>query len=106
MRPDNEARIIWADSSKKKTAWSIVFLHGFSATWREGDPVVMDLAKRYGCNLFLPRLYAHGLDTADNMVNLTAEKYLESQNYAWNPGYFVTTPGFLLSQYEKFSPKL
>ncbi|HYM65218.1 MAG TPA: sugar phosphate nucleotidyltransferase [Candidatus Sulfotelmatobacter sp.] len=35
-----------------------------------------------------------------------AEKYLESQNYAWNPGYFVTTPGFLLSQYEKFSPKL
>jgi len=35
-----------------------------------------------------------------------AEKFLESQTYAWNPGYFVTTPKFLLSQYEKFSPKL
>lgn len=35
-----------------------------------------------------------------------AQKFLESQTYAWNPGYFVTTPKFILSQYEKFSPKL
>jgi len=35
-----------------------------------------------------------------------AEKFLESQTYAWNPGYFVTTPKFILSQYEKFAPKL
>ncbi len=35
-----------------------------------------------------------------------AEKFLESQNFAWNPGYFVTTPKFLLSQYEKFAPKI
>lgn len=82
LRPNNEARIIWADSTKEKTAWSIVFLHGFSASWREGDPVVLDLAKRYGCNVFLPRLYAHGLDTADNMVNLTAEKLLQSAKEA------------------------
>ena len=35
-----------------------------------------------------------------------AQKFLESQTYAWNPGYFVTTPKFLLSQYEKFSPEV
>lgn len=35
-----------------------------------------------------------------------AQKFLESQSYAWNPGYFVTTPKFVLSQYEKFAPKL
>lgn len=35
-----------------------------------------------------------------------AEKFLESQNYAWNPGYFVTTPSFILSQYEKFAPDI
>ena len=35
-----------------------------------------------------------------------AEKFLESGSYAWNPGYFVTTPKFILSQYEKFAPKL
>jgi esterase/lipase len=82
LRPDNEARIIWADSTKNKTAWSIVYLHGFSASWREGAPVVLDLAKRYGCNLYLSRLYAHGLDTADNMVNLTANKFLQSAKEA------------------------
>jgi mannose-1-phosphate guanylyltransferase len=35
-----------------------------------------------------------------------AQKFLESQNFAWNPGYFVTTPKFILSQYEKFAPDL
>lgn len=35
-----------------------------------------------------------------------AEKFLESGNYAWNPGYFVTTPSYLLDQYEKFAPHL
>lgn len=35
-----------------------------------------------------------------------AEKFLESGKYAWNPGYFVTTPSFLLCQYEKFAPQI
>jgi mannose-1-phosphate guanylyltransferase len=35
-----------------------------------------------------------------------AEKFLESENFAWNPGYFVTTPKFLLSQYQKYAPSL
>ncbi len=35
-----------------------------------------------------------------------AEKFLESQTHAWNPGYFVTTPAFILSQYEKHAPQI
>lgn len=35
-----------------------------------------------------------------------AEKMLQSTHFAWNPGYFVTTPSFLLAQFEKFTPKL
>ena len=35
-----------------------------------------------------------------------AEGFLKADNYAWNPGYFVTTPGFILSQYKTFAPKL
>lgn len=35
-----------------------------------------------------------------------AEKFLESNNFAWNPGYFVTTSSFILSQYKKFAPEL
>ena len=34
----------------------------------------------------------------------TAKTYFESGHHAWNLGYFVTTPRFLLSQYEKFVP--
>jgi len=35
-----------------------------------------------------------------------AQRFLETDNFAWNPGYFVTTPKFLLSQFEKFTPEL
>ena len=40
IKPDNQARIIWADSSKKeKTKIAFLYLHGFSASQAEGDPV-------------------------------------------------------------------
>jgi len=35
-----------------------------------------------------------------------AEQFLQADNFAWNPGYFVTTPGFILSQFQTFAPKL
>ncbi|EKD65699.1 MAG: hypothetical protein ACD_50C00011G0001 [uncultured bacterium] len=35
-----------------------------------------------------------------------AEEFLNNQGFSWNPGYFVTTPNFLLSQFKKFSPNL
>ena len=35
-----------------------------------------------------------------------AETFLNNQNFAWNPGYFVTTPSFMLSQFKKFVPHL
>jgi len=35
-----------------------------------------------------------------------AEQFLSSDNFAWNPGYFVTTPKFILSQFKTFVPKL
>lgn len=35
-----------------------------------------------------------------------AEKFFNSGKYAWNLGYFVTTPRFLLAQYKKFVPEM
>jgi mannose-1-phosphate guanylyltransferase len=35
-----------------------------------------------------------------------AQKYFTSGKYAWNVGYFVTTPAFLWSQYKKFAPNI
>ncbi len=53
LKPDNEARIVWADSTKKKTEYSVVYLHGFSASQEEGNPVHRDFARKFGCNLYL-----------------------------------------------------
>ncbi|HVM87497.1 MAG TPA: alpha/beta hydrolase [Puia sp.] len=83
IKPDNEARVSWYnDSAKQKTEYSIVYLHGFSASQAEGDPVHRNLAKKFGCNLFLSRLAEHGIDTTDAMINLTADEYWESAKQA------------------------
>lgn len=35
-----------------------------------------------------------------------AERFLESGKFAWYPGYFVSTPRFILEQYERFAPEM
>lgn len=82
IKPNNEARIIWADSAYKKTPYSIVYLHGFSASQAEGAPLHIEIAKRYGCNLYLPRLYGHGVADDEPMIDLTAGKLMNSAKAA------------------------
>ncbi len=82
IRPNNEAIIHWADSSKQSTEYALVYLHGFSASRGEGDPVHLDFAKRYGLNAYLSRLYDHGLQEEEPLLDLTAEKLLESAKEA------------------------
>ncbi len=84
IKPDNQARIIWADSSKKeKTKIVFLYLHGFSASQAEGDPVHKDLARKYNANLYLSRLAEHGIDRGDStMINLTAQEYEASAEKA------------------------
>lgn len=87
LKPDNHARIVWAnDSSKEKTAYAIVYLHGFSASQAEGEPVHRNIAKKFGCNLYLSRLAEHGIDTTEQLANLTADKYWESAKEAYAIG--------------------
>lgn len=74
LKPDNEARIVWADSTKKKTEYAVVYLHGFSASQKEGDPVHIRFAKEFGCNLFLARMADHGVDTTEALLYYTADR--------------------------------
>jgi hypothetical protein len=78
LKPDNEARIVWLDSSKRKTPYSVVYLHGFSASQEEGDPVHVDFAKTFGCNLYLARLADHGVDTTEQLLTFTADRLWET----------------------------
>jgi pimeloyl-ACP methyl ester carboxylesterase len=83
LKPDNEARIIWNnDSLKAPTPYAIVYLHGFSASQEEGDPVHMNTAKAFGCNLYLARLSQHGLDTTEQLAALTPDNYWQSAREA------------------------
>ena len=82
IKADNQARIIWADSAKQKTEYSLVYLHGFSASQEEGDPIHEEFAKRYGMNLYLSRLARHGLATADPFEILDPQQLLTSAKEA------------------------
>ncbi len=83
LRPDNEARIVWADSThKQKTPYSIVYIPGFGASWAEGDPVHRQLANRFGCNLYLARTCEHGVNSPDAMKTMTPACYAESAERA------------------------
>ncbi len=86
LKPDNEARILWNDSLKSKTEYAVVYLHGFSASQEEGDPVHYTFAQKFGCNLFLSRLAEHGIDTTEPLANLTADKLWNSAKEAYAIG--------------------
>jgi len=84
IKPGNEARIVWLnDSLKEKTDYAVVYLHGFSASQEEGDPVHTLFARKFGCNLYLSRLAEHGVDTSEAMLNLTADKLWNSAKEAF-----------------------
>jgi len=83
IKPDNEARFIWAnDSVKGKTKYVLLYLHGFSASWFEGSPVNVDFARHFGCNAYFPRLAAHGLDTQEALLDMTPDRLWESAKEA------------------------
>lgn len=84
LKPDNEARIVWADTSKKeKTRIAFLYLHGFSASQGEGFPVHRNLAQKFNANLYLSRLEGHGVDLGDStMMSMTADNYYASAEKA------------------------
>lgn len=87
LKPDNEARITWVhDSLKEKTEYAVVYLHGFSASQEEGDPVHYEFAQKFGCNLYLARLAEHGIDTTEPMAALTTDKLWNSAKEAYAIG--------------------
>lgn len=87
LKPGNEAKIIWADSiHKSKTPYSIVYIHGFGASEREGSPVNRELGKHFGANVYLVRLPEHGIKREDAFKHLTAQKLADEVREAYMIG--------------------
>ena len=82
VKPNNESRVVWANTPGEKTAYAVVYLHGWSASSEEGNPVHRKIAEDLGANLYLPRLASHGLDVEDAMLELTADALIDSAKEA------------------------
>jgi esterase/lipase len=84
LKPGNEARVIWADSTQPtKTKIVFMYVHGFSASPMEGDPLHREVAKHFGANLLLARVAGHGVPDSDSTyATVTADEYYQSvENY-------------------------
>ena len=82
VRAGNASKIIFFDSIPQKTQYSVLYLHGFTASGMEGDPVHREIAKALGANLYIPRLFGHGLEEAEPMLNFDNDSYWESAKEA------------------------
>lgn len=73
LREDNQARIVWADSSRQRTEYAFVYLHGFAGSYRDGYPWNVRLADTFNANVYLARYAGHGLVPPNNMVDFSPE---------------------------------
>lgn len=87
IKSETRATIEWANSEYKAlTDYALVYLHGFKASYGEGEPVHRQLAQRFGFNLYLSRLYKHGLDDPDAFRELKADHFTASAEQALHIG--------------------
>ena len=71
-----EKTVRWADPKRReRTELAIVYVHGFSATRREVEPLFDDVAATLGANLFYTRLRGHGQD-GDALARAEVEDWL------------------------------
>ncbi|MDH5738308.1 MAG: lysophospholipase [Gammaproteobacteria bacterium] len=81
--PGTAAHIQWADpDTPRKTPLSFLYIHGFSATWKETHPVTSELASRYNANVLQARIAGHGMDP--HHMRSTAREWLQSMRDCWD----------------------
>jgi len=77
LRPGDQKGIVWLDPvAPAVTPLSIVYLHGFSADRHEVEPLVSDVARAIGANVYFTRFRGHGRDEAA-MGEATAEGWMD-----------------------------
>lgn len=91
-----EKHIRWASKDKQKTPYSIVYIHGFSATRQELSPTTEQVADRIGANAFYTRLRGHGR-TDDAMAEPSNEDWKKDTLEALNIGAQIGEQVILIS---------
>jgi len=76
LRPGTEKKVLWTQGNGVKSKTSIVFIHGFSASRIEIDPVVDLIAAELNANVYFTRLRGHGQD-GKALAEATYEQFLD-----------------------------
>ncbi len=76
ITPGTQKRVIWAGAPETRTALSLVYIHGFSATSEEIRPVPDRIAAALGANLVYTRLRGHGRG-GDAMAEATVHDWMQ-----------------------------
>lgn len=86
LTPGVAKEIVWADATApQKTEWSVVYLHGFSATSAETRPLPDKLAEALGANLYFTRFRGHGRGS-DAMLDGNLQAWMDDAAEALEVG--------------------
>jgi esterase/lipase len=83
--PNTEKIIQWAGAPGERTPYSVVYLHGFSATRQETAPLSDRVAAAIGANLFYTRFTGHGLP-GEYLAEATVNDWLNDTWEAFDIG--------------------
>ncbi|MDT8414836.1 MAG: alpha/beta hydrolase [Flavobacteriaceae bacterium] len=98
IKQDNQAKVIWAkDFYQQKSTISFVYLHGFGASHKEGEPVMSMLSEKYNANVYMARLKEHGINRANSFEYLSPENYIASALEALEIGKMLGEKVILVS---------
>ena len=82
---DTRKTVIWAEKANEQTEFSVVYIHGFSATRKETEPLSNLVAENLGANLFYTRLTGHGR-TGQAMADASVNDWLNDVVEAYEIG--------------------
>lgn len=112
--PGVEKRVVWQDGFKEqRTSYSVLYLHGFSASSEEIRPVPDLVADALGANLVYTRLQGHGRDgaamgaaTASGWMQDTAEGLAAARAVGDKVVVISTSTGGTLAAAAALDPEL
>lgn len=74
IKEDNQKQLV---QSQPETQWSICYIHGFTASPMELQPVVGQIASDLRANLFVTRLTGHGLKDPSLMAHVKGQDWID-----------------------------
>lgn len=82
LRKDNQARILWQHDEPAVTEYSVVYLHGFGGSYRDGYPVNVKIADTLEANIYLSRWAGHGMVAGEALEKFSPEAAWKSAKEA------------------------